>query len=203
MTEVAHDAPAVVAWGWAGRALDVESGDLHVVATFPGGALVALIDALGHGPEAAATARIAAAVLAAHAADPVTDLVQRCHAELHKTRGVVMSVASFRAAGSAMDWLAIGNVESVLIRSDGSRSQGVIGRGGVVGYQIPAVRSTTLTVSRGDLLIMATDGIHSAFSANRSVDHEPQQLADDLLARFVKGTDDAHVVVARYLGGSS
>jgi negative regulator of sigma-B (phosphoserine phosphatase) len=201
MTEIARDGHAVLAWGWAGSALELASGDLHVVAAFPGGAMVALVDGLGHGPEAAAAAQAAAAVLAAHPADAVTDLVQRCHAALRKTRGVVMSLASFRAAESALTWLAVGNVESVLLPGDGTPSKGVAGRGGVVGYQIPALRSVTLPVSPGDTLIMATDGIAGGFSSRLPLDHDPQRLADDLLARFAKGTDDAHVVVARYLGG--
>lgn len=194
-------AQAVVAWGWAGTALEIESGDLHVVAAFPGGALVALVDALGHGPEAAEAARAAADVLAAHAAEPLTDLVQRCHTALRRTRGAVMSMAAFHAASSVMEWLAIGNVETVLIRHDGARPEGVASRGGVVGYQLPTLRTTTVTVAAGDTLLMATDGVHGAFAANPAIDRDPQQLADDLLARFAKGTDDAHVVVARYLGG--
>jgi negative regulator of sigma-B (phosphoserine phosphatase) len=201
MTEVARDGAAVVAWGCAGSGLEIESGDIHVVEVFPGGALVALVDALGHGPEAAEVARAAAAVLAAHPADPVTDLVRRCHAALRNTRGAVMSVASFHVADSAMTWLAVGNVDGVLVHCDGSTAKGIVGRGGVVGYRIPALCGTTLDVSAGDTLIMATDGIRSDFCTDLAIDQDPQQLADDLLARFASGLDDAHVVVARYLGG--
>jgi serine phosphatase RsbU (regulator of sigma subunit) len=201
MSDVAPDRHAVLSWEWAGSALEVQSGDLHVVAPFPGGALVALIDGLGHGPEAAAAATVAAAVLAEHAADSPTDLVQRCHAAMRKTRGAVMSIASFHVAQSAMTWLAIGNVDCVLMRGNGARSEGVTSRGGVVGYQIPLLRSAVLTVSHGDTLVMATDGIHSDFSVNLPSGCDPRELADLVLARFAKGSDDAHVVVARYLGG--
>lgn len=196
----ARDGDAAVVWGWAGSALEDESGDLHVVAEFSGGALVALVDGLGHGPEAASAARAAAEVLAAHATDPVTDAVQRCHAALRKTRGAVMSVASFHTAQSAMTWMAIGNVDSVLVRGDGAPSEGIVGRGGVVGYQIPVLRCTTLAVVPGDTLVMATDGIRGGFSTDLDIDRDPQQIADDLLEQFAKGTDDAHVLVVRYLG---
>lgn len=190
----------VVRWGWAGSALHAQSGDVHVVRAFPGGALVGLIDGLGHGPDAAAAATTAAAVLAAHAAEPPTELVQRCHLALRRTRGVVMSVAAFHVAASSLTWLAIGNVDCVVVRNDGAHDEGIIGRGGVVGYRIPALQSATIRVSHGDTLIMATDGIHSTFSINLPRDHDPQQLADLVLARFATGTDDARVVVARYLG---
>jgi len=203
MTEARRDEHAVVAWGWAGRALETESGDLHVVAVFPGGALVALMDGLGHGPEAAVAANAAALVLETHPGDPVTVLVERCHAALRKTRGTVMSLASFCVAQASMTWLGIGNVDGVVVRSDGRRTEGIANRGGVVGYKVPSLRANTLDISPGDTLIMATDGISSGFTANLSVDEDPQLLADLLLARFAKGSDDAHVVVARYLGGRS
>jgi negative regulator of sigma-B (phosphoserine phosphatase) len=201
MTHAAHDEHAAIAWGWAGSALEASSGDLHVVVPFQGGALVALLDGLGHGPEAAAAASAAAPVLQAHPSDSVEVLVQRCHAALRKTRGAVMSLASFRAVESSMTWLGIGNVEGVLLRRSGQRAEAIVGRGGVVGYQLPVVRANTVSVAPGDTLIMATDGIDGGFSAALAIDHSPQQLAESILARFAKGADDAHVVVARYLGG--
>jgi negative regulator of sigma-B (phosphoserine phosphatase) len=201
MTGGAHDGP-LLACGWAGSALEHESGDLHVVAGFPGGALVALIDGLGHGPEAALAASAAARVLVAHPAEPVIELVQRCHGELRKTRGAVMSVASFPAMESRMTWLAVGNVEAVLFRASGARAEGIASRGGVVGYQLPPLRSATLAVAPGDTLILASDGIRSGFIVDLALEPDPQHIADDLLARFARGSDDAHVVVARYLGAA-
>jgi hypothetical protein len=200
MTAAAPIEPAVIEWGWAGSALEVESGDLHVVVLFPGGALVALIDGLGHGPEAAAAARLAATVLETHASDDAPNLVQRCHEAIRKTRGAVMTVASLRTAPSAMTWLGVGNVDGVLVRN-GKPDDALIGRAGVVGYQIPPLRPITLAMSHGDVLIMTTDGIRSGFSTGIVTDQLPQQIAESIHGRFNKGSDDAHVVVARYLGG--
>src|SRR2546428_3284421 len=51
----------IVEWGVASQTLagEVESGDKHVVKIFPHGALLAAIDGLGHGEEAAAAANMA------------------------------------------------------------------------------------------------------------------------------------------------
>src|SRR2546425_2738461 len=51
----------IVDWGVASQTLagEVESGDKHVVKIFPHGALLAAIDGLGHGEEAAAAANMA------------------------------------------------------------------------------------------------------------------------------------------------
>jgi negative regulator of sigma-B (phosphoserine phosphatase) len=48
---------------------EIEAGDRHVVCPLYDGVLVAVIDGLGHGVEAAAAARMAAGVLEKHAGD--------------------------------------------------------------------------------------------------------------------------------------
>src|SRR5919109_2051599 len=85
-----------LAWGVATRALvgQAVSGDRHLVAPFPNGVLVAVIDGLGHGEAAAAAADIAVARLASPAHDSPLSLVRRCHKGLKATRGVVMSLAA-------------------------------------------------------------------------------------------------------------
>ncbi len=202
MSTAVQPARAVLEWGWAGSALDATSGDLHVVASFAGGALVGLIDGLGHGPDAAEAARTAATLLESFASDAVVALVQRCHEALRKTRGAVMSLASFRPSDSSITWIGVGNVDGVLLRSNGKRADAITSRGGVIGYQIPVLRAQTVTVFPGDTLIMTTDGIQRGFTPELAVDLGAQQLAESILARFTRGSDDAHVVVARYLGGA-
>jgi hypothetical protein len=195
----------VITWGWAGSALDGRSGDLHVVAAFPGGALVALLDGLGHGPEAADAAGAAAPVLATFAAEPVLELIRKCHDALRRTRGVVMSVASFRAADATLTWTGVGNVDGALVRKTRSPErddEAIQVRGGVVGYRLPPLRAYTFAVAPGDTLIMATDGVRSGFTTGLDLDDSPQDLAELVLARHAKGSDDAHVVVARYLGAT-
>jgi hypothetical protein len=53
---------------------------------------------------------------------------------------------------------------------------------------------------RGDTLIFATDGIREGFTEGLALSDPPQQLADRILARYTKGTDDALVLVARHAG---
>ena len=193
--------------GWAGTALEGdESGDLHVVVQFEGGALVALIDGLGHGAEAADAARAAARILEAHAREPVLALVDRCHAGLRLTRGAVMSIASFAASDSSITWVGVGNVDGVLLRARGNLLGGnaaILTRGGVVGYQLPLLRAATVPLTIGDTLIMTTDGIRSGFAQGLDLARSPEEIAEGILSGHSKGTDDARVVVARYTGGAS
>jgi hypothetical protein len=73
---------------------------------------------------------------------------------------------------------------------------------GVVGLQLPPLRDFGIPVARGDTLILATDGIRGGFAEGLTLEGTPQQLADRILARDDKGTDDALVLVARYVGGA-
>jgi hypothetical protein len=194
-----------VEWAVAARALpgEIESGDLHLVSHFAEGVLIAAMDGLGHGPEAADAARIAATMLRQEPYDSVTSLMQRCHAALRKTRGVVLSLASIDAEANLMTWLGVGNVDGTLYRAGRSERQSIPHRSGVVGYEMPPLRATVLPIARGDTLIFTTDGISSDFSVELRLDGPAQQIADDILGRHAKASDDALVLVVRYLGRAS
>lgn len=205
MSDIAHQPSPFVDWGVAGAAVPGEpaSGDLHVVCHQPNGTLLAVVDGLGHGPEAALAAQRAAETIGEHCDQSVIGIVRLCHKALAGTRGVAMSIASFNITDETMTWLAIGNVEGLLVRADPRAvptREAVVMRGGVVGYELPIVRAAVTTVSPGDVLIFATDGIRSAFTDQIYVGRRPQALADNILTDHAKGTDDALVLVARYTG---
>lgn len=206
---------AVLRWGVATHTLAGQrvSGDRHVVTSFPGGVLVAVVDGLGHGEEAVTAANLAVSTLGEHAHESIVLLLQRCHEHLKGTRGVVISLASFNAHDNLMTWAGVGDVEGVLLRGDPNANPTRASlplRGGVVGYQLPPVQAAALSIKPGDVVIFATDGVRSSFVQEpllrnpliRLTQDGPQQLADHLLAHYGKATDDALVLVARYLGGS-
>jgi len=91
-----------------------------------------------------------------------------------------------------------------LVRAD-QQSQApperVMLRGGLVGYQLPELRASTAAIGPGDLLIFATDGIGAGFTQGVVSRDSPQQIADRILKRHFKGTDDALVLVVRYVRG--
>ena len=76
----------------------------------------------------------------------------------------------------------------------------VLLRNGLVGYQLPALQASLVPIAPGDLLIFATDGIRVGFTQELVPTDPPQLMADHILNRFFKGTDDALVLVVRYLG---
>lgn len=193
-------------WAAASSPIGSESecGDVPLVRLFPGGALVAAVDGLGHGAEAARAARLAAAVLSAHATQPPVPLCRYCHERLKRTRGVVLSLASFDARHGRMTWLGVGNVEGALLRADRSARparETIMLYPGVVGYQMLRLAAFDLPIHAGDTLVFATDGIQSSFTECLTADASPQALAQHIRTCYCKGTDDSLVLVARYLGG--
>ena len=194
----------VLAYGVAGRPMpgQTESGDGYIVLPCADGTLLGVIDGLGHGPLAATATRLARAVLHDHVdGDDLVAAVQACAPRLLTTRGVVMTLAFLSNASPMMTWLGVGNVEGVVMHaSPSSNSTRVVLRGGVVGGTLPSLHSSTIALADGDLLILATDGVQSRFAANVNRSGEPAQVAQDILNKFGKNSDDALVLVARWNG---
>ena len=154
------------------------------------------------GIEAADAARIAGDTLTSSPLEDTVSLVWRCHEALKETRGVVMTLVFFSPSG-AMTWVGVGNIEGVIFRCDSAgraTSNHVLLRGGVVGHRLPPLRAESLTMLPHDTIVMATDGIRPEFTDALVPHEEPQVLADQILARYRKGTDDALVLVVRCLG---
>ena len=200
-------AGTLVDWSVAVRPMagEVESGDLGVVKVQGTGALAAVVDGLGHGAEAAAVARKAAAICERYAMQPVEDIIRLCHDELVGTRGAVMSLAYLNNGDGTLRRAGVGNVGGVLLPrgpGPGRPRVALLASGGIVGSALPKLRSQVYPVMPGALLIFASDGIKEGFADGVPADMDPRQLADDILARHGKQTDDALVLVMRYTRGA-
>jgi hypothetical protein len=116
-----------------------------------------------------------------------------------------MSLASFNDRDDTMTWIGVGNVEGVLLRAQptpGAPRESVLLRGGVVGYDLPPLQAFVVAVEPGDTLVLATDGVRTEFMSQLKTAPAPERQAAELLGRYGKTTDDALILVARYLGPS-
>lgn len=180
-----------------------ESGDLHLVTSSQGRVLIAAIDGLGHGEGAANAAKTARSILQKRANEPIISLVQCCHEELRRTRGVALSLAALDTSRGVMTWLGVGNVRAVLMRAharEGDLQETLLLRSGVVGSQLPPLRASVLPIARGDTVYFVTDGVRSEFADTLTALENPQRAADRILGDFQNGTDDALVLVTRLTG---
>jgi len=191
-------AAAAVRWAKRSRPLagELESGDVHVVSWFPGGVLLAVIDGLGHGHEAAVAARLAATILESDPERPPAEQIAQCHAELKRTRGAAMLVVSLSIVSGTITWSGVGNVDGWLLRA--GKRDAMISRPGVVGYQITPPRDRSDVLRAGDLLVLASDGIAHGFCEALRTDGDVDELAETILTNHARAADDALVLVARY-----
>jgi hypothetical protein len=179
------------------------SGDRFCAIPTSTGVLLAVIDGLGHGADAAEAATRACEAL--HAASPgsLSDAVERCHVALHGTRGAVIGLSWFPRCTAQMQWLAVGNVEGLLLHN-GARpptSHTIVQRPGIVGYGLPTLIPATIPLAVGDTLMLATDGLEREFRVAFSTGSAtPDDGAATLLRRFASGKDDALLLLARYVG---
>jgi negative regulator of sigma-B (phosphoserine phosphatase) len=195
--------PAVLERGEAGEPLEGEerSGDLAVWVPYEGGALVAVVDGLGHGGAAADAAEAAGDQFRLHAGEPPETLLRHCHQALRATRGVVATVAWFDLETAGLTWTGIGNVEGRLVRADRERGDSVDSPtlfGGVLGWSLPSVRLVRTTLAPGDCVVMATDGVAADFGSSLVPGVSAEEQARKVLASHARGTDDALVVAVRW-----
>lgn len=116
-----------------------------------------------------------------------------------------MSIASLNPRDRTMVWLGVGNVEGALMRADEKaihRREDLLLRGGVLGYQLPPLRASTVPLMQNDTLVLVTDGIRSGFYRWLDLSEQPQEAANNIMAQCFKGTDDALVLVVRFTGSS-
>jgi phosphoserine phosphatase RsbX len=177
-------------------------GDRAVVAFAEEHALLAVLDGVGHGAEAAAAAQVAALTLEQSAEQGAASAVLECHGVLADTRGAALSLAWIDGREHTMAWLGIGNVESRLLHGAEPvpASESLLLRTGIVGHELPRLAPQTMALARGDLLIFATDGIRRGFADDLMPAGSCREIADRILQQHVLGSDDALVLVARYLG---
>jgi negative regulator of sigma-B (phosphoserine phosphatase) len=204
-TEVQVERTHGVEWCVASRASPGEtvSGDLHLVKSWADGVLFAVVDGLGHGEEATIAARRAVETLTAHAEESVLALMQRCHVALRQTRGAVITLVSLNTSDRTAAMLGVGNVEAVLLHTNVRapvRRESVLLRGGVVGYQLPALQASHAEIAPGDVLVFATDGVREDFGDVVRGTDSVAQIVETVMSRKFRGTDDGLVLAGKYVG---
>lgn len=185
---------------------ETESGDHFTVVPRTHGLLIAVVDGLGHGFDAALAAKVAISTIAAHAELPLPALIKRCHKALTTTRGAAMAIAAIDRRFGTMAWLSIGNVVGVLLRTIPGQKidhQHVLMRGGIVGNRLPQLFDSEVSLQCGDLLLFATDGVDERFHHDVSFDVSPEVTASRIVAHHGKTTDDALALVGRWSGSSA
>lgn len=181
-------------------------GDAYLVRSVEHGVLIAVVDGLGHGQEAAQAAQRALHTLGRSTQTLPSALASECHRALQSTRGAVMGIAFVDVQADALTWIGVGDVRAVLQRAESAgtaRTEALFTHNGVIGRSLPSLRPVTRSLLVGDTMILATDGIRGGFVPEPRATGSPDRIARDLLERYAVASDDALVLVARYRGGAA
>jgi serine phosphatase RsbU (regulator of sigma subunit) len=174
------------------------SGDAVVVRALDDGLFVAIVDVLGHGPEAHELTHIIDAFLERHATLDVAALMPRLHKHLQGTRGAAVGLCAVNAEKGRIDYVGIGNTS---IRCIGESETRLVSKDGIVGQNMRTPLHQSLKLQSGDLILLYTDGVSDRFS---SVDypsvrsHSPELVVRAILDRFGKSHDDSACIAIRY-----
>jgi len=175
---------------------EVVSGDGWAVDWEGAACRVAVIDGLGHGPEAARATEAAIAALSAHPALPPDEALRRCHSALRGTRGAAISVARIEPDAGRLVYAGVGNVEARLWR-DGIQERPIAYRG-IVGTTLPTIRAFEYALGLEWTLLLHTDGVRARFGEADALEvlgRDRQGLVPWLLEHWSRPLDDATALV--------
>lgn len=187
----ALEAPDVrLAWITKPRVGESVSGDAVVVRRYGAGALVAVVDALGHGPNAARVQEAAVEWLgAAPDADTIDPLIQGLHKALAGLRGAATLLFGISARG--IEACSVGNVS---LRSVTGKLPFVL-TPGVLGQRLRAPRTCFTAAPLTDRFVLFSDGISGRFDLKAEASQSPEELATHLFAKHRHAHDDSTAVV--------
>jgi phosphoserine phosphatase RsbX len=169
---------------------ETRSGDAAVVREEPDVTLLALIDVLGHGPEAARVAEVAVDHLRKAPIGRARDAMNALHELLRGSRGAAITVCIVR--DKHLDGCGVGNVD---VRVQGT-SVPVLLTPGIVGQRMHRLREFEAHLADGDRMVLFSDGISSRVPLAELRALAPREACAAIMLRHRRDHDDATVVIA-------
>ncbi len=167
-----------------------------------------VVDGLGHGPAAQKAARTAVDYIAHHLFEGLPDLFSGCNVALLHTRGVAMGLAIIEQKIRYLTYAGVGNPRAIILRA---RQNDPAGRQmlhlpnnyGIVGAGYKTLSTESVTLNRGDLVILATDGVAGMMDLpgyDAAILSDVRWLSEKILRDWRNLKDDAAVLVFKVEG---
>jgi negative regulator of sigma-B (phosphoserine phosphatase) len=185
-----------------------ENGDAALVRRWDGGALIAVLDALGHGPAAAEAARVGMSFLSeavipmgpqaapnpgalrAPGAGGLRYLVIDLHERLRGTRGAAALLLLVK--GDKLEGCGIGNVE---MRSYHSRVPALLTPGVLGNGTLGKLRVFQADLVAGTRMVVHSDGVEGRFDDVASLHRPALSTCKAIMEKHRRPHDDATVLV--------
>lgn len=199
--------PDLGALSWGGVAVPLEGeeacGDAWCVRRLDreGGALMLMVDGLGHGRSASEAAHAALRVFQSRANDddPVSQ-IEHVHEGVRHTRGAAISVARIDVRSETLTFAGVGNVAGTIVAPGAAPGRKMTSHNGTVGHVMRRVQAFQHPFPPGSLMVLATDGVSTGWSLSAYpglCEAHPLLIAAVIYRDFGRGRDDAGVLVAR------
>ncbi|MEW2260720.1 ATP-binding SpoIIE family protein phosphatase [Streptomyces sp. NPDC047869] len=176
-------------------------GDTWAVRTVAPGdgeaTLVLMCDGLGHGPLAARVSELARSAFRESKGTTPGAVMQDVHRALKGTRGAAVALALIDARRHRVELMGVGNI-SALVTAGGGRT-GLLSLPGIVGLQLPRLRTFDAAFPPDAVLILHSDGLSDRWKPADFPGlfaHHPSLIAAQLLNQAGVRRDDAGIVVA-------
>ena len=173
------------------------SGDACLIEEQGSRILIGVADGLGSGFPAQEAAQRAISCLQEHPEAGVIPLMEICHEALRDTRGAALGLLIIEPETARVECLTVGNVD---IRASQDSAVKPLPTNGIVGIRHHSLRPFTYSYIRGEWLVIFTDGVSGKFDLDWEMARAgkgPQNLADHLVRRFGRTTDDVTLMVAQ------
>lgn len=167
------------------------SGDAALVRHEGSRTLLAVVDALGHGPHAAEVADAAIAYLGSLSLDlRVGEAMSSLDRHLHGSRGAAVLLC--RIEDAALHMCSVGNVEVRGVRAPLPLllTAGVVGSG-----RLPRLRVLEQDMLERQRFLAFTDGVSARFDLAQAAEQDALDLCHKLLERHRRSHDDATMMV--------
>ena len=173
------------------------SGDVALAVDLDDRLAIALIDVLGHGPDANELAVQMAQFVRENAdVDPVRMLLS-LHQTFQGSRGAAAGYAVIDPVSGRVSFAGIGNPSFRIMGA--SRTLRFPVSDGIIGARIRTMRAHDARMDAGDLLLACSDGV-SSFEVDEYPQlfiHNAMVVARTIVHRFGKDHDDSICMVAR------
>ncbi|MGD8292651.1 MAG: SpoIIE family protein phosphatase [Desulfobacterales bacterium] len=174
------------------------SGDTVVMEQRDDLIFLAIIDALGHGPQANAVAIRAEQFLRNGWSSDILKTLNQLHSELNGTIGAAAGLCVVDSVKRDIRYIGVGNT---VLRTFGSRATRLVSADGIIGsrFRTPAMQSAPLKES--GIMLLYTDGVSDRFDEEQYPQihyHSASAIAHKVVTSFGKPYDDAACMAMRY-----
>lgn len=160
--------------------------------------VLCIADGLGHGQHAHTASHAAVEYVVGHYSEPLLEIFSGCDKAIRHTCGVAMGICVIYEDGHSLTFAGISNTRAMIF---GKGIRNLSSHNGIVGAGYRRLVPESVSLERGSLVVMFTDGLQENIHLNvydEDIQQNPHLLALQILDDCRLGSDDAAVLVYKH-----